>query len=1027
MKKLLNIYCYYLLTFFCLVGNISIIKASNITLEQWIKRSVTKIKYQIDKNEFNVKHGLSSHNNFLIILDDGDWGDNVDNLRIRKNIGKDKITETDWKVLNENLKKANASGIESYLIVINYLPFTIDKADLDKETVRSLLSSATPDDSQQSALQARKDFDSIFSRLIGETINGQTGKKYFCGMANYYAAKVKNQTNQRFSVYSNQKTAALKEDFLKNIQNIIKNSILYGLNWSGTNTSRAQNFIKAITRSTCDYPEKNPDYNCEGNLNSSNTESWVTLSPQQGSELQKLYEKYGKNAPNKITTPLSDNKTYVFDFANVIDEDTKNKIIRRFSAIQNSCEQGAVKMISKVIFTDDRVEKKDRETIEKYTKNVTGNEIVLWINFDAKGVQYKYFGANGMFLRKDEKSITGWAMKYLENPVSVVADYYYDIAEVLDFIGGAIGALKIPERFYDKEHKDCNGIGDYNAFMYVIFKYSQFQVLAGAKVLELLKLNTSFVEVDTELAWAFICGFYNEGIGLIQALPTSASGIIKFVLDIQKAPDKISEFITAIEKLIEQCAAEYPTYAIISLYPNSAAALPARCAWGAIVNHFTSGNKYQIAAKCGGAIFQVVTIVVSWLKIGKAAVILEAIEAIDAFSLLLKGSGLIVKTVLVQGKRLVSFGRGAIKMLKNTDKLLFEIVDDAGNVIKKENLTDIQLKDAATEYACKHYSNNITESNTIKTWLKDADGNIITDADGYAHAQLDNGEMVLAKIGVDISDNLKNFLKVEGITDIFIPGIANFVKKTNDFSLRLTKLGNNLSGSEQFIEEIVKAQKSAKAIDDLSIKSLGNVLDDIEYVVINYGDKNDIVKYFNEMIAQEEKFKAGTVGLEIIRNPPPYLQGHTLEGLELRLFEEVEDGKNRLDLLFKNSEQRNIYIDTKNYSNLYKIFDGDNVSQLKAYFKKINNMDELFIVIQKRKGFPADPLKSLKNKLQEVYKANDYEFFDTIWENENLRSNLWDDIPDEIDATTKPIYKQKFKTMADNNDNLLYQIIKINE
>ncbi len=275
---------HHLLIIFCLFLNILSVCAKNITKEEWLKKSITKIKFQIDKNEFNKKHGLTGQNNYLILLDDGDWGTIDDNLRIRKNTAKDKILEADWKALNEDLKKLSSSGIESYLIVINYLPFTIDNPDLDKETVQSLFSSASPDNTQQSALDARKDFNSIFSRLVGETINGQMGKKYFCGLANYYAAKFKNQTNRRFSVYSNQKTAALKDDFINSVQGIIKNSSLYNLNWSGTNTGRAQNFIKVISKAVCDYPEKNTDYSCVGSGVLADDGSGLVVDYSQGKD-----------------------------------------------------------------------------------------------------------------------------------------------------------------------------------------------------------------------------------------------------------------------------------------------------------------------------------------------------------------------------------------------------------------------------------------------------------------------------------------------------------------------------------------------------------------------------------------------------------------------------------------------------------------------------------------------------------------------------------------------------------------------
>jgi Ig-like domain CHU_C associated len=313
----------------------------------------------------------------------------------------------------------------------------------------------------------------------------------------------------------------------------------------------------------------------------------------------------------------------------------------------------------------------------------------------------------------------------------------------------------------------------------------------------------------------------------------------------------------------------------------------------------------------------------------------------------------------------------AIDMAINTrnTRLLSNHVDDfATNIIKADGeLTLLSQQELAAQYvAIERLETEIELSETL------ANDAVLVD------------KLRRAKELVRYDFELLTYFKSLGLAEQYYHRAAQLTKSSviDDFAKLLVKSGTPLTDSKQFVGEIIKGQVAAKTLDNLSIKNFDAVADDIEFVIRNHGTgantKPDIKKYFNEMLAQEEKFKAGTVGLEIIRkNPPPsYLVGARIEGFE----QTFTRSANRYDLLFMKGDKK-IFIDTKNYSSTSGIFDGaDNLKQIKAYFKEIENIDELFYVIQSRSGFPADPILSLKKQLSDkVFNFDgNYGFYDEI-------------------------------------------------
>ena len=299
---------------------------------------------------------------------------------------------------------------------------------------------------------------------------------------------------------------------------------------------------------------------------------------------------------------------------------------------------------------------------------------------------------------------------------------------------------------------------------------------------------------------------------------------------------------------------------------------------------------------------------------------------------------------------------------RNTRILSSHIDDYATSIINaKDELTLLSQEELAVHYvAIERFETEIELSETL------ANDAVLVD------------KLKRAKELVRYDFELLTYFKSLGLAEQYYHRAAQLAKSSviDDFAKLLVKSGTPLTDSKQFVGEIIKGQVAAKTLDNLSIKNFDNVADDIEFAITNHSNKSDIKRFFNEMLSQDEKFKAGTVGLEIIRRPPSYLSGATLVG-----FEEVFlAGKlNRYDLKYLIGSKE-IFVDTKNYSSVSGIFDGD-INQVKGYFSKINNIDELFYVIQRRSNFPAtDALLSIKKQLSDkVFNFDsNYGFYDEI-------------------------------------------------
>ena len=142
------------------------------------------------------------------------------------------------------------------------------------------------------------------------------------------------------------------------------------------------------------------------------------------------------------------------------------------------------------------------------------------------------------------------------------------------------------------------------------------------------------------------------------------------------------------------------------------------------------------------------------------------------------------------------------------------------------------------------------------------------------------------------------------------------------------------------------------------------------------------MKFVDEILKTEHKFKAGANTLEVIRYPEKYISAKyskRLSDLELEdlISHASGSGSFRFDAKWKikNQDGEGIYIfvDTKNYSRASNMF-GD-LGQFKAYLREIDSFDQLYIIQQggrgvKRKQIIEQLEQAIAKDAKSVYTTN---------------------------------------------------------
>jgi len=237
------------------------------------------------------------------------------------------------------------------------------------------------------------------------------------------------------------------------------------------------------------------------------------------------YTNYVENLGNKANKgykndPVNVNaaENHVYDYSDIISEKEKLKILSEMASV--STDSG---IATKVFLTDTKTPQDKLKEVTDYVNNIKGEEIALWIDFDANGkANIQTFLGD-----KIEGKGSGEMNKYLSLLAKVLPKFegkytaFNPLTAMLDGLAGLIGKLKVPERFYNPD------AANYNSFPAEVYSYVSLSI-AKDKINTVIG-NPIYTEKysASRADFAFTCGVWNGFVGIVEALPAGASMIIK--------------------------------------------------------------------------------------------------------------------------------------------------------------------------------------------------------------------------------------------------------------------------------------------------------------------------------------------------------------------------------------------------------------------------------------------------------------------------------------------------------------------
>lgn len=336
--------------------------------------------------------------------------------------------------------------------------------------------------------------------------------------------------------------------------------------------------------------------------------------------------------------------------------------------------------------------------------------------------------------------------------------------------------------------------------------------------------------------------------------------------------------------------------------------------------------------------------------------------------------------------KLISFIKNAPKLLIKFFKAIREGAIQAVKIIGTTTRKIVFTTHLNIEVALA----NLTEEGTILvTKWTDHSTTLIHEIGEIPYSKLDDvtGEIIeeTANIGIVLDDAGDPAI---GLVDNLVVSLDGLITKLDNVLAK-----SNFSGSGGIFERLKlmnNTQRRLRVYDNLisfrdefiklhgdvtsGIKSLDDVIDDFDNLVSNYSDVENVENYIDELMMSKTKFKGGAYGLEIINNPPPFLNNN---GVSLIKFEaSIDDISNcRFDLKYQDGN-RSIFIETKNYASA-TTFSTSFYNQFKHYIQQVTNLEEIKYFFRNNNGvskhYMIDKFKKLIKKGN-----NKQDFFDNL-------------------------------------------------
>ena len=236
-----------------------------------------------------------------------------------------------------------------------------------------------------------------------------------------------------------------------------------------------------------------------------------------------------------------------------------------------------------------------------------------------------------------------------------------------------------------------------------------------------------------------------------------------------------------------------------------------------------------------------------------------------------------------------------------------------------------------------------------------------------------------------------------------LPRLSELIRKNRQLVELLGQI-KSASGKtlEQAVDGFVKRFKDLyESCPKESIKSLDEVLDDLEYLVNEHlpdlaqrHKQDQLAAFINEMMQTTDKFKVGATTLEVIRHPEKYVSPNIVKLSNIELEGTISDvGKYRFDVkwmaIIENYEQPvSVYVDTKNYTSVSDMF--RDLGQFKAYLREISSFKQLRIIQQARPGMNEEKIIKQLERMIAKDARSVFDVNEDLWHHMGLER--WEDL-----------------------------------
>ncbi|TDL99684.1 MAG: hypothetical protein C4K58_00025 [Flavobacteriaceae bacterium] len=316
---------------------------------------------------------------------------------------------------------------------------------------------------------------------------------------------------------------------------------------------------------------------------------------------------------NAVSDRIKFNTTNKYDRKNsrLFGED---KLLDVYNKLGNITEKTKVKTF--IDITDDP---------NKSIVQNTNTGIRLQIVDDGKNQPEFKFTVNGVSKNNLDTFLPNLNL-YFNSKESITSE---DLVNAFEGLADLINELKIPEKYYNPERTD------YNPILYSISILADPGTSLGLLItdthLQMLKMNiTNSNKVGSgHVYFAFKCGVWNGIVDQVSGLANSAAIVSDLLFG---DGDKIAELWTGLKKLDIWCTETQG--------PENV------CVWS-LINKAHKGTTCQIAEQVGVDVANVLTIAISFAKVGQAAKVAQLMESLDTMNQVLKLTGKVIKPVVV--------------------------------------------------------------------------------------------------------------------------------------------------------------------------------------------------------------------------------------------------------------------------------------------------------------------------------------------------------------------------------------------